>query len=191
MCQTYIINLLKFGFSDDQGTKSIEPEEGNVKTLSITSGSVEQTVELGRLMGSNLKEGDVVALIGQLGSGKTYLTKGIVEGLGVTDKKKVKSPSFVLINEYHGRVPVYHIDAYRLQDGADMLSLGCDEIFWGNGVSIIEWADRVSASLPSEYLLITLSIISPSSRHIEICAHGKRYECIIERLTSFGKKVRL
>jgi tRNA threonylcarbamoyladenosine biosynthesis protein TsaE len=133
-------------------------------------------------MGSNLKEGDVVALIGQLGSGKTYLTKGIAEGLGVTDKKAVKSPSFVLINEYHGRVPVYHIDAYRLRDGEDMLNLGSDEIFWGNGVSIIEWADRVAASLPEEYLKITLSIISLSVRRIEVCTHGKRYENLVELL---------
>ena len=153
-----------------------------MKALSITSSSVEQTIELGRLIGGNLKEGDVVALIGQLGSGKTYLTKGIAEGLGVTDKRAVKSPSFVLINEYHGRVPVYHIDAYRLQDSADMFSLGCDEIFWGNGVSIIEWADRIASCLPAEYLKITISIISPSARHIKICAYGERYECVVERL---------
>ena len=157
-----------------------------MKTISITSNSVEQTIELGRLIGSNLKEGDIVALIGQLGSGKTYLTKGIAEGLGVTDKKAIKSPSFVLINEYHGRVPVYHIDAYRLRDSTDMFTLGSDEIFWGNGVSIIEWADRVASSLPEEYLLITISFpvseygtgISPTARRIEICAYGKRYESL-------------
>ncbi len=156
--------------------------ELNMKTLSITSSSVEQTIELGRLIGSNLKEGDVVALIGQLGAGKTYLTKGIAEGLGVTDKKAIKSPSFVLINEYRGRVPVYHIDAYRLRDSADMFTLGSDEIFWGNGVSIIEWADRVASSLPEEYLLITISFISPTARRIEICAYGKRYEWVVEQL---------
>ncbi len=162
--------------------RTIKLTKRMVKTLSITSSSVEQTIELGRLIGSKLKEGDVVALIGQLGSGKTYLTKGIAEGLGVTDKKAIKSPSFVLINEYHGRVPVYHIDAYRLQDSADMFTLGSDEIFWGNGVSIIEWADRVASSLPAEYLKITLSIISPSVRSIEISANGKRYEWVVEQL---------
>ncbi|HHT9160354.1 MAG TPA: tRNA (adenosine(37)-N6)-threonylcarbamoyltransferase complex ATPase subunit type 1 TsaE [Candidatus Brocadiia bacterium] len=162
--------------------RTIKLTKRMVKTLSITSSSVEQTIELGRLIGGELKEGNVVALVGQLGSGKTYLTKGIAEGLGVRDKRVIKSPSFVLINEYHGRVPVYHIDAYRLRDSVDMFTLGSDEIFWGNGVSIIEWADRVASSLPAEYLKITLSIISPSVRRIEICAYGKRYECIVERL---------
>ena len=103
--------------------------------LRVETYAVEETILLGSIIGSLLKEGDVVALIGHLGAGKTHLVKGIAEGLGVEDKKGVTSPSYVLINQYMGRLPVYHFDAYRLESPDEMYDVDCMEFFWGNGVS--------------------------------------------------------
>ena len=107
----------------------------------------EETREFGFALAGELKPDDVLALIGDLGVGKTSLTKYIAEGLGVTEA--VTSPTFTIVAEHHsGRMPLYHFDVYRLESGADMLDIGCDEYFDGGGVSVIEWADRVAEILP-------------------------------------------
>lgn len=152
------------------------------KILTFKSVSVEETIRFGKKLGMLLAPGDVIALVGELGAGKTTLVKGIVQGLGITDKRIVKSPTFALVQKYEGRIPIYHFDAYRLEDAQEMLDIGSDEMIYGNGVAIVEWADKVSGCLPKEYLKITLTAVSENERNIEICGYGSRYGKMINSL---------
>lgn len=140
-------------------------------------------MRFGEKLGMLLTPGDVIALVGELGAGKTTLVKGIAMGLGVADRRAVKSPTFALVQKYEGRIPIYHFDAYRLEDTQEMLDIGSDEMIYGNGVAIVEWADKVSGCLPKEYLKITLTAISESERNMEICGYGRRYEEMINSLS--------
>ncbi|MBM4055561.1 MAG: tRNA (adenosine(37)-N6)-threonylcarbamoyltransferase complex ATPase subunit type 1 TsaE [Planctomycetes bacterium] len=151
----------------------------------FVSKSSAETVKFGEKLGKLLTNGHVIALIGDLGAGKTTMTKGIVRGLDAGDKDKVKSPTFSLVHKYNGRIPVYHIDAYRLSGSKELLEIGSDEMVFGDGVTIIEWADNVPESLPEEYLKITLTHVSEDQRKIEVCGCGKRYDQIIQRLKDY------
>ncbi|MFN3533251.1 MAG: tRNA (adenosine(37)-N6)-threonylcarbamoyltransferase complex ATPase subunit type 1 TsaE [Candidatus Brocadia sp.] len=152
------------------------------KILIFKSASVDETMRFAEKLGMLLTPGDVIALVGELGAGKTTLVKGIVQGLGVTDKRSVKSPTFALVHKYEGRIPIYHFDAYRLEDTQEMLDIGSDEMIYGSGVAIVEWADKVPGCLPKEYLKITLTAISENERNMEIRGYGSRYEKIINNL---------
>lgn len=135
--------------------------------MNILSKSVSQTKEIARKLARSLKRGDIVALIGELGSGKTCFTQGLMRGLGVkTDK--ITSPSFVLINEYKGRLPVYHFDIYRLNNIQEVIDLGYEEYFYGNGVTIIEWADKIEELLPKKCIRVYLKIAGENERKISI-----------------------
>jgi tRNA threonylcarbamoyladenosine biosynthesis protein TsaE len=124
------------------------------------------------LTGSLLKAGDVVALIGQLGAGKTYFTKGIAEGQGVKDRKVVTSPSFVIVKQYMGRLPIYH----------EMYEIDCVGFFWGDGISIIEWADKVMECLPDEFIKVTIEILGKTLRDIQVSYKGERYRNFMEEI---------
>ena len=150
--------------------------------MTVTTQSREETLALGRALGSLLRAGDVVALCGPLGSGKTTLTKGIAEGLGVEEPRWVTSPTFVLVHEYEGTVPVYHLDAYRLRGSADAEALGTEEMFFGDGVAIVEWAERIPDALPDERLNMTLAIAGETSREFTFEPVGERYERVIAEL---------
>jgi len=150
------------------------------KKLIFKSVSVGETIKFGERLGKLLAPGHVIALAGELGAGKTTMVKGIVQGLGVTDRRAVRSPTFALVHRYEGRIPVYHFDAYRLENAQEMLDIGSDEMIYGDGVSIIEWADNVSECLPEEYLKVTLIAVSENERTIEVCGYGDRYNKIIE-----------
>ena len=126
------------------------------------------TAALGRRIGEQLGPGAVVGLVGTLGAGKTYLTRAIAEGLGVADGRVVTSPTFVLIQEYDGTLPVYHFDVYRLADAGAFLDLGAAEYLEGDGVCLIEWADRVRDWLPEETLWVELEITGPESRRVRL-----------------------
>ena len=152
--------------------------------LTLKSTNTDETIKLGEKLGRLLAPGHVIALVGELGAGKTTLAKGIVRGLGIEDSRAVKSPTFSLLNVYEGRIPIYHFDAYRLVDTQEMLSIGSDEIIYGNGVSIIEWADKVIGCLPKEYLKITLTSVSKNERIIEIRSYGERYDEIVSNLAT-------
>jgi tRNA threonylcarbamoyladenosine biosynthesis protein TsaE len=119
-----------------------------------TTASPEETQRFGMELAGELGSGAVIALIGDLGSGKTCLTQGVCMGLEVKDY--VRSPSFTLINEYRGRLPVYHFDFYRIDKPEEMLSLGCEEYFYGQGVTIIEWAEKILSLLPEERIEIRI-----------------------------------
>ena len=123
--------------------------------MELITHSPEETIQLGRLLGKQLQAGDILALIGELGSGKTCLTRGICQGLDVSDE--VTSPTFVLINEYHGRLPVYHFDFYRLNSEEEIWDLGIEDYLNRDGVCIIEWAERGLSLLPADHLDIYLT----------------------------------
>jgi tRNA threonylcarbamoyladenosine biosynthesis protein TsaE len=143
------------------------------------------TAALGAALAEVLPEGTTVALSGTLGAGKTRLVQAIAEAVGV-DRRNVTSPTFVLIQEYHGRRSVYHIDAYRIRDEDEFDSLGVDEYFESGGLVLIEWADRVERCLPPERIEIHIEVTGPESRQFEITAVGKRYATVIEQLRSFA-----
>ena len=135
----------------------------------MISNSVEETIKIGIRLAGKLKKGDVVALIGDLGSGKTILTKGIAEGLGVKNPRYVNSPTFVIIKEYKGKMPLYHFDLYRLNRSTALDAESYEEYFYGDGVSVIEWADKIRPLLPKKYIEVKLKVAGESRRKIEIC----------------------
>jgi tRNA threonylcarbamoyladenosine biosynthesis protein TsaE len=140
------------------------------------------TAALGHALANVLPAGTTVALCGTLGAGKTRLVQAIAEGLGV-NRREVVSPTFVLIQEYHGRRMIYHIDAYRLHDDDEFQQLGPDEYFESDGLVLIEWADRVEGSLPREYVEIRVEVAGAESRRFEIRAIGRRYEEVLRQLS--------
>jgi tRNA threonylcarbamoyladenosine biosynthesis protein TsaE len=140
------------------------------------------TEAFGRRLGAALFPGAVVALVGPLGAGKTHLVRAAAEGLGIADSRAVSSPTFVLIQEYDARLPIYHFDAYRLCGPAEFAALGVDEYFAGAGVCLIEWADRVAPALPPEHLRLTLTVTSETARRLHIEGHGARHEALAQRL---------
>ncbi|MBP5587430.1 MAG: tRNA (adenosine(37)-N6)-threonylcarbamoyltransferase complex ATPase subunit type 1 TsaE [Treponema sp.] len=131
-----------------------------MKELTFKTSSADETIELGRRIGSMLKKGDIIAMQGTLAAGKTTITKGIAESLGVTEV--ITSPTFCLISEYEGRMPLYHLDVYRLDGPEDFINLGTDDMLYGNGVSIIEWSEKIMEELPSNTIILKLE---PDSEH--------------------------
>jgi tRNA threonylcarbamoyladenosine biosynthesis protein TsaE len=158
-------------------------------TLDFVSHSTTQTQRIGARLGELLAAGDVVLLEGPLGSGKTLLTHGIAQGLGISEY--ITSPSFTLINEYWpketgGRLPLYHIDLYRLGDAAKEASaLGIEEYLYGDGVTVVEWAERAAEVLPAEHLLIRMSIVAETKRGLYMVPHGAHY---VEILREFKRR---
>lgn len=126
--------------------------------------SHQETIKLGQKIASILKPGDILALFGQLGAGKTTLIQGIAQGLGVKDY--VTSPTFILINEYQGRLPFYHIDLYRLEDPLQIEELGIDEYYEKGGVVVIEWAERLGDLLPEGARQIKIEVVDENKRKI-------------------------
>jgi tRNA threonylcarbamoyladenosine biosynthesis protein TsaE len=140
---------------------------------------LDATFTLGRELGRRLFPGAVVALVGQLGAGKTHLTRAIAEGLGVPDGRAVTSPTFVLLQEYHGRLPLYHFDTYRLASESAFEDLGASEQLDGDGACVIEWADRVPNCLPADHLRVTLTVTGPASRRAVLEATGPRHVALV------------
>ncbi len=155
--------------------------------MQFKSGSPEETIQFGARLGRLLKSGDVVALEGALGAGKTHLAKGIAEGLGVPSAQEtVTSPTFALINEYQGRVRIYHLDWYRLKkvEGTDYAL--ANECFESAAVTLVEWAERGAEALPENRLVVTMKNEDFSTRLIEVSGLGKKYRDIsaaLERKT--------
>lgn len=147
------------------------PDTSVVKTMMtqriIETSSPAETAEVGRKLAALLRSGDVVALVGPLGAGKTHLVRSIVAALG-GDERAVSSPTFALIHEYPARLPVFHFDAYRLTNEAAFTALGVEEYFSAGGVCLIEWADRVPGTLPAEHLQVTITVTGDTSRVITI-----------------------
>jgi len=152
-----------------------------IKPVRVVSRSVEQTIQFGTALARCLKKGDIVCLRGALGSGKTVLTKGIAQGLGI-DRRTVNSPTFVLMNAYMGRLPLFHFDLYRITAAPELASIVYEEYFYDDGVCVIEWAERLGPLMPDNHLLIRLSARGKNTRVLTLTAKGARAQKIISRL---------
>jgi tRNA threonylcarbamoyladenosine biosynthesis protein TsaE len=141
-----------------------------------------QTKEFGKVVAGLLKVGDIICLSGDLGAGKTTLVKGLASGLRIKEDH-VNSPTFVLLNIYEGKLPLFHFDLYRMNSTAEILEIGYEEFFYGQGVAVIEWAERLDDLMPKEYLSIELIHKGEDTRDIVIHSKGGRYQRIIKALT--------
>jgi tRNA threonylcarbamoyladenosine biosynthesis protein TsaE len=141
--------------------------------VEMTGRRPEDTQKIGRCIGELAQAGDVILLTGNLGAGKTCLTQGIAWGLGI--QEYTMSPSFVLVRELRGRLPLYHIDLYRLEKVEESVDLGLDDYFYGRGLSVVEWADRAMSIMPPEHLLIEVEYLSDTGRKLRLKPAGRRY----------------
>jgi tRNA threonylcarbamoyladenosine biosynthesis protein TsaE len=155
----------------------------NLNSLTMSLDSVKNTLEFGKRLGHTLKGGDVLALTGDLGAGKTLITRGIALGLGIT-AEQVTSPTFTLIQTYKGRIPVIHVDLYRLEDPSAILQLGLEDYFTPENIVIIEWADRLLQILPPDYLALHLEHSDTETvRHLTIRGTGPRSTDVVRSLS--------
>lgn len=143
--------------------------------------SVEKSLWLGKQLGIQLTKGDIIALIGDLGGGKTWFTKGVAIGLNI-EPNDVVSPTFTLVNEYYGKYPLFHMDLYRMDNKDDFLSLDLDSYFLGKGIVVIEWADRWPGTLPDERVQIDFKMIDNNTRELKFYGFHNRSRAIIEAL---------
>ena len=148
----------------------------------VITHSEDETVELGMRLGRLLQAGDFVALTGELGSGKTRFVQGAAAAMEVDPTEPVTSPTYAILHIHGGRLPLYHFDLYRLAGDADAAELGFSEYFYGNGVSMVEWADRLRGEMPEDNLSITFSHLGADERRIEFAAAGSRYKELIYKL---------
>jgi len=134
--------------------------------ITFKTKTAEETIELGKKIGSLLKKGDIIAMQGTLAAGKTTITKGIAQALEIKDN--ITSPTFCLISEYEGKMPLYHMDVYRLDGAEDFAGLGTEDMLYGNGVSIIEWSEKIMSELPKKTIILKLEPQEDGSRIITI-----------------------
>jgi tRNA threonylcarbamoyladenosine biosynthesis protein TsaE len=148
--------------------------------LEILSTSPEATRELGKRLGELAQAGDVFLMTGDLGSGKTCLTQGLAWGLGV--KETALSPTFVIMREMRGRLRLYHVDLYRLDRLEETQDLGLDDYFYGDGVSVVEWAEKAMGLMPPESMVIEIEYVSDTERRLRLRPKGDRYEQMLKKL---------
>ena len=141
---------------------------GVIECLDLTTTSPDETRRVGRVLGEVARPGDVFLLTGELGAGKTCLTQGILRGLG--SDETARSPTFVLVSEYSARMTLYHVDLYRLKGGADVLDLGLEEYLESDGVTVVEWADRVPGLLDEQHMSIELQHVDDETRRMKVSA---------------------
>lgn len=134
--------------------------------LELFSNSAEDTINIGKKIGSSLTKGTVIAFKGTLAAGKTTLTKGIAEALEINEV--ITSPTFTLVSEYEGKLPLYHFDVYRLDTVEDFLNIGSEEMMYGDGVCAIEWSEKIESALPKDAIIIEIEILTPETRKITI-----------------------
>ena len=154
--------------------------------IQITTCSAEETFELARKIGEKLEEGDILALSGELGSGKTCFTGGIARGLGVDENYQITSPTFTLINEYPARCRLFHFDVYRLSEYSELDDLGYDEFISGKGVVVIEWAEKIAEMIPKKAVFIKFEYIDENKRKITIRGSHDRIKEIFADLENGG-----
>ncbi len=150
--------------------------------LTVVSHSVAETIALGTRLGALVGPGDFIALTGDLGTGKTHFARGVAAGLGVDPAVPVTSPTYTIVNIYAGRLPLYHFDLYRLAGDHEEVELGFEEYFYGDGVCLVEWAERWSEILPEERLTVLFDYRDDLCRSISLEPRGARYEAIVNQL---------
>jgi len=159
-----------------------------VSRVQITTGSSQETEELGACLGSLLKPGAFLALQGDLGGGKTCLTRGVVAALAPQSADHVASPTYAIMNSYPGNTPVYHFDFYRLRGDDDIAELGFEEYFHGDGVCVVEWSERLEELLPDDALTLLFEYGEDNQRRITITSSGQKSDMVLEQLSETFKK---
>lgn len=149
--------------------------------LSVVTHSVDETLAWGERLGNLARSGDFIALSGDLGTGKTCFVRGVAAGLAV-DPAAVTSPTYNLLHVYPGRLPLYHFDLYRLAGDDDVVELGFEEYFYGSGVCLVEWADRLTGEFPQECLAVSFFHLGEDARRLDFAASGERYERLLKNL---------
>jgi len=157
-------------------------EDPEAEIWEVITKNSDQTLRLGYVFGKMLPQGSMVALIGDLGAGKTLLAKGIAKGLGVEDEREVSSPTFVLVNEYRGRIPVHHVDLYRLRDAVEVEEIGWEEFISGPGVTLVEWAEKVPDLLPEDRIEVYLHWVGVAERKLVFVGKGQAARDLVGRL---------
>ena len=157
---------------------------GPLQELTLVTYSAQETGELGEALGALTLPGDLLLLSGDLGAGKTCLVQGIARGLGV--KTVVRSPTFVFATEHMGRLPLYHVDLYRVDDPREADGLGLDDYIEGDGVCAVEWAERAVDLFPADHLLIALAHVGPDDRSLRLIPSGRRY---VELLNGLKERI--
>ena len=152
------------------------------KTFTLVSNSPTETQRSGIRVGRHLKPGDVVCLVGEMGAGKTVFARGIAEGVGVPRGRGVRSPTFTLVHEYMGRHPVYHLDLYRLGREEELEGIGWEEYLYGQGVTVIEAAEKMRSRLPEERLDVMLGREGPRRRRLTLVGYGRRFQSLVDAL---------
>ena len=152
------------------------------KCVTYVANSEKETILIGQQLGQCLRSGDFVALSGELGSGKTWFAKGLALGLDVSPGTVITSPSFALMNEYQGRIPLFHMDAYRLEKRSAFLSTGLEEYFYEDGVVAMEWSDRWPEILPGQRVNVDIEILDEVSRRIVLSGSHPRAVDILEEM---------
>jgi tRNA threonylcarbamoyladenosine biosynthesis protein TsaE len=148
----------------------------------VLTRSPRQTMSWGSRLGRLLQGGEIIGLIGELGAGKTCFVRGVAQGLQVDKDAWIRSPSFTLINEYQGRLGVYHIDLYRIETRAQLEGLNLREYLYSDGASLIEWFEHLPAGEVDTYLEVKVAYVDGNRRQLTFSPHGKRYEEIVEGL---------
>ena len=138
-------------------------------------------MEWGRHLAAHLKAGDIICLSGDLGSGKTTLVKGLAKGLRIKESE-VNSPTFVLMNCYQGNLPLFHFDLYRLDESIEMFNLGYEEFMYGEGIAVVEWAEKLGILFPQDCLMVRMQMQKENERLLEVSAQGDRSLKILDRL---------
>ena len=152
------------------------------KQFQITTRTADETQKLGQTIGKWIERPLVIGLTGDLGSGKTAFVQGLAEGLEVPGQYYITSPTFTLINEYPGRLPLFHIDLYRLDDNSDLQDIGLDELLYDQAVFAIEWAEKMSDNLPARHLAMRFEITDDDYRKIRLIAYGHNLVNLIKAL---------
>jgi tRNA threonylcarbamoyladenosine biosynthesis protein TsaE len=150
-----------------------------MKSFTVVTRSDTETRRWGMKLGHSLSGGDIIGLVGELGVGKTCFTRGVAEGLAVSKNAWIRSPSFTLINEYEGRLPIYHIDLYRIGSREETEGLNLREYLYGDGVSLVEWFEHLPAEEVDEYLELRMTHGGGNRRKLNFIAHGERYEQLL------------
>lgn len=170
----------------DRRARQDAPPVGTITEHGGTEGPIvvataDETKAWGRRLGRAMRVGDVIGLVGPLGAGKTTLTQGIAEGMQISAHRHVASPTFALVNEHPGRVPLLHADLYRINSPAEVAELGLDEAF-DRTAAVIEWIDRIPAAAPADHLRVTIEIATDGARHLTLQAGGPGAERLLQAL---------
>ncbi len=158
--------------------------EAHRKSLTLVSTSPAETRRLGVRVGRHLRPGDAVCLMGEMGTGKTLFARGIAEGLGVPGGRGVRSPTFTLVHEYTGRHPIYHLDLYRLRGEEELEGIGWEEMLYGEGVTVIEAAEKMEQQLPEERLDVVLAREGVRVRRLMLVGYGRRFQALVRALAA-------